>query len=135
MKAASFAQRAKDRRALICALKRERLLPEGTADDAALTPDLIEAVYRYIARTPSLLMLLGIEDVADEYDQANLPGTIDQHPNWQRKLSRDVEDLMRGDFLRRLARAIGEERGYGQEQGQRQGRGEAVTASLEERKS
>ena len=34
------------------------------------------------------LGLVQIEDVLGESEQANLPGTIDEHPNWRRRLSR-----------------------------------------------
>ena len=32
-------------------------------------------------------MLVQIEDVAGEAEQANLPGTTDSHPNWRRRLA------------------------------------------------
>jgi (1->4)-alpha-D-glucan 1-alpha-D-glucosylmutase len=111
VKAASFNQREKDRRALMRALKREGLLPASVPDETPLTFEIMMAAYRFIARTPSLLMLLSIEDVASEKDQANLPGTLDEHPNWQRKLSLALERLTGDERLQRLARAINEERG------------------------
>ena len=40
------------------------------------------------ARSRARLMLVQLEDVAAEAEQANLPGTNDQHPNWRRSLSR-----------------------------------------------
>ncbi len=108
---ASFKQREKDRRALVRALKREGLLPASVPDDSELTFEIMAAAYRFIARTPSLLMLLSLEDVAWEKDQANLPGTVDKHPNWQRKLSLALERLKDDERLQSLAQAINEERG------------------------
>jgi 4-alpha-glucanotransferase len=109
---ASFKLREKDRRVLVRALKREGLLPQSVADDSGLTDEIMTAVYRFIARTPSLLMLLSLEDVAGEEDQANLPGTVDQHPNWQRKLSLSLEDMPKSERLRTLAHAIAAERRF-----------------------
>ena len=43
-------------------------------------------------------------------DQANLPGTIDEHPNWRRRLECDLEELaLRPQFLS-IAQAMAEER-------------------------
>jgi 4-alpha-glucanotransferase len=110
VKNASFKLREKDRRAMVRALKREGLLPQSVGDDSDLTDEIMTAVYRFIARTPSLLMLLSLEDVAGEKDQANLPGTVDQHPNWQRKLSLSLEDMRTNERLRTLARVVEAER-------------------------
>ena len=41
-------------------------------------------------------MLVQLEDVAGEEEQANLPGTSDAHPNWRRRLSVRLEDLLAG---------------------------------------
>jgi len=51
---------------------------------------VVDAGFAFIARTPSPLCLLPIEDVLGSEDQPNLPGTIDQHPNWRRRLPRDA---------------------------------------------
>jgi 4-alpha-glucanotransferase len=111
VKNASFKQREKDRRALVRALKREGLLPQSVPDETALNEEIMTAVYRFIARTPSLLMLLSLEDVAGETDQANLPGTVDDHPNWKRKLSLTLEDMPCDERLHALVKAIAAERG------------------------
>jgi 4-alpha-glucanotransferase len=110
VRATSFKMRQKDRQALIRALKREGVLSRDTPDNGPLTDEILVAVYRFIARTPSLLMLLCLEDVSGEKDQANLPGTVDQHPNWQRKLSLSMEAMKDSARLRALVRAIAEER-------------------------
>lgn len=113
MKQESVKARARDRRALVRALVREGLLPGDTSIDTPLTEDLLTAIYRFIARTPSLLMLLSMEDAVGEVEQVNLPGTVDQHPNWQRKLSVSIDELTASARLQALARAIVEERTRG----------------------
>lgn len=55
--------------------------PAPTAEAAPVR----EAV-AFIARTPCVLALLPIEDALGLAEQPNLPGTIDQHPNWRRRL-------------------------------------------------
>jgi (1->4)-alpha-D-glucan 1-alpha-D-glucosylmutase len=49
------------------------------------------SAHAFIARTPSKLAMLQPEDVFELVDQANLPGTVDQHPNWRRKLPLALE--------------------------------------------
>ena len=44
------------------------------------------AVAAYLAATPSRLTMVGLEDLLAVPDQINMPGTIDQYPNWRRKL-------------------------------------------------
>lgn len=113
MKQESIKARERDRRTLARALVREGLLPAGTSSNTPLTEEMLTAIYRFIARTPSLLMLLSVEDAIGEEEQVNLPGTVDQHPNWQRKLSSSVEDLKASGRLQGLVRAIVEERKRG----------------------
>src|SRR3954467_9402348 len=49
------------------------------------------SAHAYIARTPSKVALVQPEDVFDLVEQANLPGTVDEHPNWRRKLPLSLE--------------------------------------------
>jgi (1->4)-alpha-D-glucan 1-alpha-D-glucosylmutase len=49
------------------------------------------SAHAYIARTPSKIALLQPEDVFELLEQANLPGTVDEHPNWRRKLPLALE--------------------------------------------
>jgi len=51
------------------------------------------AVARYLADTPSRLLLISMEDVLGLRDQVNLPGTTNEHPNWRRRLPMTLEDL------------------------------------------
>lgn len=39
-----------------------------------------------LARAPSRIMAVGIEDLLGVAEQPNIPGTIDEHPNWRRRL-------------------------------------------------
>ena len=49
------------------------------------------SAHAYIARTPSKLALVQPEDMLELLEQANLPGTVDEHPNWRRKLPLGLE--------------------------------------------
>jgi 4-alpha-glucanotransferase len=39
----------------------------------------------FVARTPAALALVPLEDALGVADQPNIPGTIDEHPNWRRR--------------------------------------------------
>jgi 4-alpha-glucanotransferase len=66
-------------------------------------------VARFLARTPTRLMAVAIEDVLEIADQPNVPGTQDEHPNWRRRLPVDLEDLTNDARLRLLATALAQE--------------------------
>jgi 4-alpha-glucanotransferase len=51
--------------------------------------DIIDGSIRFLGHTPAPLVLLPIEDALGVEEQANLPGTIDSHPNWRRRLPHD----------------------------------------------
>ena len=45
----------------------------------------------FVAASPSPLALLPAEDALGLPEQPNLPGTVDTHPNWRRRLPRDAD--------------------------------------------
>jgi 4-alpha-glucanotransferase len=46
---------------------------------------------------------VALDDILGVVEQVNIPGTVDQHPNWRRKLPVDVEDLAIHDGLQKVA--------------------------------
>jgi 4-alpha-glucanotransferase len=64
---------------------------------------IIDAGIRYLGHTPAPLVLLPLEDALGLEEQANLPGTVDSHPNWRRRLPADSSTLLdQEDAARRL---------------------------------
>src|SRR3954464_10731765 len=63
----------------------ERALSRQGLDSSALS------AHKYIAQTPCKLALVQPEDMLEVLEQANLPGTVDEHPNWRRKLPLALE--------------------------------------------
>ena len=58
-----------------------------------------------------VLVALQIEDLLGMVDPVNVPGTDREYPNWQRKLSTDIEDMVgRTDFDETFS-AVGHARG------------------------
>lgn len=73
---------------------RERLAEEGI--DGAWSDDpeeLATALHTLLSRTPSMLACASLDDVAGSVMRANVPGTVDQHPNWRIPLPVTLEEL------------------------------------------
>jgi 4-alpha-glucanotransferase len=109
--------RATDRRLLLEALAAEGLVTSeefgrylSETGEPVFAPELGDAVQRYLARSRARLMLVQLEDVTGESEQANLPGTTDAHPNWRRRLGRTLEQIAGGPELPRLARLVSDAR-------------------------
>ncbi|MGZ5803680.1 MAG: 4-alpha-glucanotransferase [Rhizomicrobium sp.] len=65
--------------------------------------DELAAISSFLAQTPSRLVAIALDDIMGALDQINIPGTVDEHPNWRRKLPIMFEDLERNEALRRIA--------------------------------
>lgn len=82
------------------------LRSEGFLDDDDLAPDeslIIDAMHRFLAATPSRLKLVSLYDVLAEPRQPNLPGTVDQYPNWRLPLPQPLEQLQTDPRIARTA--------------------------------
>lgn len=55
--------------------------------------EVIAAVCRFLAATPSVVAVVAFEDVLHETGAVNVPGTFDEHPNWRRKRSLLLERI------------------------------------------
>ena len=63
-------------------------IPIGDGTDDEAHRQLATAVVKTLAKTPCHLTLVQIEDLIGVVEQANMPGTTHQHPNWRRRLPR-----------------------------------------------
>jgi 4-alpha-glucanotransferase len=98
-------ERDRDRLLLLAALQDQGLKPvHPAAPSEPFTADLAQALHLYLARSSTVLVALQIEDLLGMIDPVNVPGTDREYPNWQRKVTADVEDMaMRADFDSYLA--------------------------------
>ncbi|BAT59635.1 4-alpha-glucanotransferase [Variibacter gotjawalensis] len=71
-------------------------------------PTFVDAA-RFLARTPSRVMAVSIEDILEVIDQPNVPGTVDEHPNWRQKLPVTLESWADLPAMHALADALREE--------------------------
>ena len=101
------ASRAQDRLYLVKALVRENLLPPDYSPPADFCPeDIRQGVLAYLGRSRAALVEARLEDFLGLTAQQNLPGTIDQHPNWRQKIIQTLEDLRRHPEVIRLAKTL-----------------------------
>jgi 4-alpha-glucanotransferase len=61
-------------------LKRERLLPHNARPSPE---EFTVALYAYLTRTPAVLVGVSLADAAGERRPQNMPGTVDEYPNWR----------------------------------------------------
>jgi 4-alpha-glucanotransferase len=85
--------RSKERTALWRALRAADVAsgrqPAPHAPDRA-----IDGALGFVARTPAPLTLVPLEDTLGVADQPNMPGTIDEHPNWRRRASVSADVML-----------------------------------------
>jgi 4-alpha-glucanotransferase len=89
-------------------LKRSLGIDPGESDDArwhALTMlnDVLNhhaidrhdlyAVAGFLAKTRSRLLAVSLEDLLGVVDQPNIPGTVNEHPNWRQRLPVGIEGI------------------------------------------
>jgi 4-alpha-glucanotransferase len=55
-------------------------------------------------------VLVQIDDLVAELEQINLPGTVDERPNWRRKLNIGIEALPGLPLVQALYRALADRR-------------------------
>jgi 4-alpha-glucanotransferase len=115
---AQLAERAHERRRVLGLLEEHDLLPADLAGvmrgesepPRELPASFAVALHRLLARTPSRLFVVPAEDLTASVEQVNIPGTMDEHPNWRRKLGASIEDLAHAPLFRTITEALREER-------------------------
>jgi 4-alpha-glucanotransferase len=105
------------------ALKRSLGIDPGESDDArwhalamltdvlrhhAIDNDDLYAVVKFLAKTRSRLLAISLEDLLGVIDQPNIPGTVDEHPNWRRRLPVAVDEMAAAIDLTALQDAMRE---------------------------
>jgi 4-alpha-glucanotransferase len=76
-------------------------LSEGRAERRTINE--LAGIAAFLAQTPCRLVAIAIDDILGECEQINIPGTVDEHPNWRRKLRVTLEDMEGHEGLSRVA--------------------------------
>ena len=64
----------------------------GLATDAS-AEQAIESAYRLLGQAPSAVLLATLEDALAIEQRPNLPGTVEQRPNWSLALPATIEEI------------------------------------------
>lgn len=98
-------ERLRDRRRLWRAFAAAGVA-EGPAPGPDDTAPAVDAALGFVASSPAPLMLAPMEDLLGLTEQPNLPGTIDEHPNWRRRLAPPAAELFDDPVVARRAAGI-----------------------------
>jgi 4-alpha-glucanotransferase len=74
------------------------------------TAPVVDAAVAFVAEVPAPLALIPLEDVVGTPDQPNVPGALDEHPNWRRRFDLPADELLDQPAADRRLRAIQERR-------------------------
>jgi 4-alpha-glucanotransferase len=77
----------------------------GGAEDAPVD-DVIQAAYQTLAETPCLLLSATLDDALAVEERPNMPGTVDEWPNWSIALPAPLEEIERDRRVTRVAEPL-----------------------------
>lgn len=81
-----------------------------TGDESIL--GVLRGLLRHMASSEADCLVVNLEDLWGETRPQNVPGTVDEYPNWRRKASRTIENISHDEridsLLRELRRVSGE---------------------------
>jgi 4-alpha-glucanotransferase len=83
---------------LVAFLRKEKLLSSARPSPQ----QVLEALLRFLAKSPAETVFVNLEDLWGEERSQNVPGTCSERPNWRRKASRTIEDIVSDPVLLRL---------------------------------
>jgi 4-alpha-glucanotransferase len=72
---------------------RERLLDWTASDEATPVDDVIVRVHADLGTAPCVVLTASLDDAFAVEERPNMPGTVDEWPNWRLALPRPLEDL------------------------------------------
>ena len=82
---------------------REKLRALGNLAEDAPVEAVIESTHRALAQAPSRVLLATFDDAVAAPERPNLPGTVNEWPNWSLALEKPLEEIEELDLPVRLA--------------------------------
>ncbi|MCG9681762.1 4-alpha-glucanotransferase [Vibrio sp. Isolate23] len=108
-----FADRLESKQGILDSVAWHGYLPEGVGRDAQYVPMdsyLAEALQLHVAAGSSTLLSVQLEDWLEMDKPVNIPGTVDEYPNWRRKLSMNLDEVFAREEVNRIAHKLTEVR-------------------------
>lgn len=107
-------KRSLAKQAILDGLNAYGLLPEGIPEQASELPEmtlpLCLAIHTLLAKSRSQIIAVQLEDLMLINKPVNIPGTSDEYPNWRRKLSEPVNNLLQRPEIAAFCQNLGEVR-------------------------
>ena len=106
-----FDQRLAIKQAILDSVAWHGYLPDSIGRDAQYVPmdtHLMEALHAHLAAGSSSFMSIQLEDWLEMDNPVNIPGTVDEYPNWRRKLSLPLESIFSQENVTRIAARMNE---------------------------
>ena len=85
---------------------RDRLQELTGLEDGAPVSEVVAQTYATLAGAPSMLLAAGLDDALGVEERPNMPGTIDQWPNWRIPLPLTLEEIETDPRPRVVASAL-----------------------------
>ncbi len=86
-------------------IRRRLTAAAGLAEDAS--PDeAVAGAYQALGRAPSAVLAATLEDALAVEERPNMPGTIDQWPNWSQALPQPLEEIETLPLPKRIAERL-----------------------------
>jgi 4-alpha-glucanotransferase len=105
--AAARTERTRERASLWRALVEAGVADGDSPPPGPHTAPVHEAL-AFVGDTPSPLVMVPLEDVLALAEQPNIPGTIDEHPNWRRRLPLEIDAMFDDPLVRDRLRILAE---------------------------
>lgn len=103
----------------LTAREGERAAFAAAAAETGIAPalddadDAVDAAIAYVAQSACDLALIPLEDLLGLDESPNLPGTVDEHPNWRRRMSGPAGDLLDAPKVKARLSLLQQTRGEG----------------------
>ncbi len=88
------------------AAMRERLVDWAAVSIDAATEDVVVGAYRSLAEAPCSVLTATLEDAALVEERPNIPGTVDDRPNWRIALPHSLEEIERSPLAGEVAAVL-----------------------------
>jgi len=101
--------RKQDKKCLFAALEDMNLINSKSVSSSKATKinnKLAIAVQQFLAMTPGRIQLIPLEDALRIKQQVNIPGTINEHPNWLQRLPFDLDEIWQRKLMKELVRVM-----------------------------
>lgn len=108
-----FDVRLKCKQEILNSVEWHGFLPNGVGRDATLVPMdryLSEALQLHLAAGTSTLLSVQLEDWLEMDKPVNIPGTVNEYPNWRRKLSVNLDEIFAREDVNYISKRLTEVR-------------------------